>query len=55
VKRDFAASLEGLEEDAAIFTGLMLKVKQAFEKGKRMSSLRHHTPCGKSSRRKSPL
>jgi len=34
VKRDFAASLEGLEEDAAIFTGLMLKVKQAFEKAK---------------------
>jgi len=34
VKRDFKCNLESLEEDAAIFTGLMLKVKQAFEKAK---------------------
>ena len=34
VKREFRANLEGLEEDAAIFTGLMLKVRQAFEKAK---------------------
>jgi hypothetical protein len=34
VKRDFEANLETLEEDAAIFTGLMLKTKQAFEKAK---------------------
>lgn len=29
---DFKANLNSLEEDAAIYTGLMLKVKQAFEK-----------------------
>lgn len=34
VKRDFKASLEALDEDAAIFTGLMLKVKQTFGKAK---------------------
>lgn len=34
IQRDFRASLEGLDEDATIFTGLMLKVKQAFEKAK---------------------
>lgn len=33
-KRDFKANLETLEEDVAIYTGLMLKVKQAFEKAK---------------------
>ena len=33
-KGDFKANLEGLEEDVAIYTGLMLKVKQAFEKAK---------------------
>ena len=34
VRKDFKANLEGLGEDAAMFTGLMLKVKQAFEKAK---------------------
>lgn len=34
VQKDFRANLEVLEEDAAIFTGLMLKTKQAFEKAK---------------------
>ena len=34
VKEDFRASLEALDEDAAIFAGLMLKVKQAFGKAK---------------------
>jgi hypothetical protein len=34
IRRDFRDNLEGLEEDAAMFTGLMLKVKQAFEKAK---------------------
>jgi hypothetical protein len=34
IKRDFRATLDGLDEDAAIFTGLILKVKQAFEKAK---------------------
>lgn len=34
VRRDFKANLESLEEDAAIFTGLMLKVKQSFGKAK---------------------
>lgn len=31
---DFVASLDGLEEDVAIYKGLMLNVKQAFEKAK---------------------
>jgi hypothetical protein len=30
-KEDFKANLESLEEDVAIYTGLMLKVKQAFK------------------------
>ena len=34
IRRDFECNLEGIEEDAAVFTGLMLKVKQAFEKAK---------------------
>lgn len=34
VKSDFKANLESLEENAAIFTGLMLKVRQSFEKAK---------------------
>jgi chromosome segregation ATPase len=33
-REDFKANLEALEEDAAIYTGLMLKVKQAFGKAK---------------------
>ena len=33
-KADFKANLESLEEDVAIYTGLMLKVKQAFGKAK---------------------
>jgi hypothetical protein len=33
-KREFKANLENLEEDVAIYTGLMLKVKQAFGKAK---------------------
>ena len=33
-KQDFKANLESLEEDVAIYTGLMLKVKQAFGKAK---------------------
>lgn len=33
-KKDFAANLESLEEDVAIYTGLMLKVKQSFSKAK---------------------
>lgn len=33
-RREFKANLESMEEDAAIYTGLMLKVKQAFEKAK---------------------
>ena len=33
-KSDFKANFESLEEDVAIYTGLMLKVKQAFEKAK---------------------
>lgn len=31
VSRDFRCNLESLEEDAAMFTGLMIKVKKAFE------------------------
>jgi spore coat protein CotH len=31
-KDEFKANLEALEEDAAMYTGLMLKVKQTFEK-----------------------
>lgn len=34
IQRDFRANLEGLEEDAAIFAGLCLKTRQAFEKAK---------------------
>ena len=33
-KAEFKANLESLDEDVAIYTGLMLKVKQAFEKAK---------------------
>ncbi len=33
-RRDFKSNLENLEEDVAIYAGLMLKVKQAFEKAK---------------------
>src|SRR4030042_6696620 len=33
-RKDFKANLESLEEDAVIYTGLMLKVKQAFGKAK---------------------
>lgn len=33
-KKEFKANLESLEEDVAIYTGLMLKVKQAFNKAK---------------------
>lgn len=33
-RADFKANLESLEEDVAIYTGLMLKVKQAFGKAK---------------------
>jgi hypothetical protein len=33
-KNEFKANLESLEEDVAIYTGLMLKVKQAFSKAK---------------------
>jgi chromosome segregation ATPase len=33
-RSDFKASLESIEEDAVIYTGLMLKVKQAFGKAK---------------------
>lgn len=33
-RREFKANFENLEEDVAIYTGLMLKVKQAFEKAK---------------------
>lgn len=33
-KADFKANLESLEEDVAIYTGLMLKTKQAFGKAK---------------------
>jgi len=33
-KADFKANLESLEEDVAIYSGLMLKVKQSFEKAK---------------------
>jgi chromosome condensin MukBEF ATPase and DNA-binding subunit MukB len=32
VKREFSSSLESLEENAAMFTGLMIKVKQTFGK-----------------------
>jgi hypothetical protein len=34
IRDDFKANLETIEEDAAIFTGLMLKTRQAFEKAK---------------------
>jgi hypothetical protein len=34
IRRDFEANLESIEEDAAIFVGLMLKTRQAFEKAK---------------------
>jgi hypothetical protein len=34
VRRDFKANLEAIEEDAAIFSGLMLKTRQVFEKVK---------------------
>lgn len=34
VRSDFKANLENLEEDAAIFIGLCLKTRQAFEKAK---------------------
>ena len=33
-RSEFRANLESLDEDAAIFSGLMLKVKQSFEKAK---------------------
>lgn len=33
-RSEFRANLENLDEDAAIFSGLMLKVKQSFEKAK---------------------
>jgi chromosome segregation ATPase len=33
-RREFRANLENLDEDCAIFSGLMLKVKQSFEKAK---------------------
>ena len=33
-KAEFKNNLQNLEEDVAIYTGLMLKVKQAFEKAK---------------------
>ena len=33
-KSNFKVNFESLEEDVAIYTGLMLKVKQAFEKAK---------------------
>lgn len=33
-RREFKANFENLEEDVAIYTGLMLKVKQSFEKAK---------------------
>jgi hypothetical protein len=32
IQEEFRVQLEGLEEDAAMFTGLMLKVKQTFNK-----------------------
>jgi len=32
IRDDFRANLDGLEEDVAVFTGLILKVKQAFQK-----------------------
>lgn len=35
VRTEFKLTLEGLEEDSAIFTGLMLRVKQAFESAKK--------------------
>lgn len=34
VRSEFKVNLEGLQEDAAIFSGLMLQVKQTFEKTK---------------------
>ncbi|MFA5928618.1 MAG: hypothetical protein WC838_04915 [Candidatus Margulisiibacteriota bacterium] len=34
VREDFKCNLDSLEEDAAMFTGLMIKVKQAFGKAK---------------------
>lgn len=34
IRRDFQSNIEAIEEDAAIFTGLMLKTRQAFEKAK---------------------
>jgi hypothetical protein len=43
VKADFKANLESLEEDAAMFTGLMIKVKQAFEKAKNEQLLASET------------
>jgi hypothetical protein len=36
-KEDFKLNLNAIEEDAAIYTGLMLKVRQAFEKAKNES------------------
>jgi uncharacterized phage infection (PIP) family protein YhgE len=33
-RREFKAQLESLKEDEAVYTGLMLHVKQAFEKAK---------------------
>ncbi len=42
-KEDFKANLESLEEDVAVYTGLMLKVKQAFEKAKNESLLASYT------------
>jgi arginyl-tRNA--protein-N-Asp/Glu arginylyltransferase len=33
-KKEFKANFDNLEEDVAIYTGLMLKVKQTFEKAK---------------------
>ena len=34
VRKDFAINLESLEEDAAMFRGLMIKVKKTFEETK---------------------
>jgi DNA anti-recombination protein RmuC len=36
-RNEFKSNLESLEEDAAIYSGLMLKVKQSFEKAKNES------------------
>lgn len=41
-RRDYQTTLESMEEDAALYAGLMLKVKKSFEKTKNESLSAHY-------------